>query len=323
MAADIAGYSRLVEADEAGTLARVKALRAELLHPKVAQYGGRIVKTTGDGTLVEFPSAVDAVAHALDVQAELARRNAGLPEATRILVRIGINVGDIVVDDDDIHGDGVNVAARVEALAEPGGVAISGAAYDHVAGKIEAGFDDLGPQMVKNIARPIRVLHVRAKETASVIAPTCPRRCRASRAGQPSPFCRSPTCLAIRSRSISPTASPRTCSPALQCGAGARVIARNSSFAYRGKSVDIRQVGKELGARYVLEGSVRKAGERVRITGQLIDAETGHHVWAERYDRKLDDIFAVQDEIVDAIAERAGTRGRSRRNAAGEVQASV
>ena len=168
MAADIAGYSRLVEADEAGTLARVKALRAELLHPKVAQYGGRIVKTTGDGTLVEFPSAVDAVSHALDVQAELARRNAGVPEASRILVRIGINVGDIVIDEDaDIHGDGVNVAARVEALAEPGGVCISGAAYDHVAGKIAASFDDMGPQTVKNISRPIRVLRVRADETVA------------------------------------------------------------------------------------------------------------------------------------------------------------
>ena len=306
MAADIAGYSRLVEADEAGTLARVRALRAELLHPKIAQYGGRIVKTTGDGTLVEFPSAVDAVSHALDVQAELARRNEGLPQATRILVRIGINVGDIVIDEEsDIHGDGVNIAARVEALAEPGGIAISGAAYDHVAGKIAAAYDDLGPQTVKNISRPIRVLRVRpadegaaasASVGADVSAPVPGFEGRPAIAVLPLANLSGDTEQEYFADGIAEDLLTR-----LAMWRWCPVIARNSSFTYKGKFVDIRQIGRELGARYVLEGSVRKAGDRVRVTGQLIDAETGHHVWADRYDRKLDDIFALQDEIVDAI----------------------
>ena len=300
LAADVVGYSRLVELDEAGTIARLKSLQTELIQPMVVEDGGRVVKVMGDGVLVEFGSAVDAVRNALAIQTEMGRRNADLAEADRIEFRVGVNVGDVIIDGDDIQGDGVNIAARLEALAEPGGICISGTAYDQIAGKIEAAFDDLGPQTVKNITRPIRVLRVRPKSQSDpvtdVSAPVPGFQGRPAIA-----------VLALQNLSGDPEQEYFADSIAediltrLAMWRWMPVIARNSSFAYKGRSLDVRRIGRELGARYVLEGSVRKAGGRVRITGQLIDAESGHHVWADRYDRELKDIFAVQDEITDAI----------------------
>ncbi len=300
LAADVVGYSRLMEADEEGTRVRLRSLHADLIDPRIAADGGRIVKTMGYGILVEFGSAVDAVRNALDIQGAIRRRNTDVAEEKRIEFRVGINVGDVIVEGDDIHGDGVNVAARLESLAEPGGICISGTVYDHVAGKIEARFNDLGPQTVKNIARPIRVLRVRPQMRddpfTGVSAPVPGFQGRPAIA-----------VLALQNLSGDPEQEyfadgiAEDILTRLAMWRWMPVVARNSSFAYKGKAVDVRRIGRELGARYVLEGSVRKAGGRVRITGQLIDAETGHHVWADRYDRSLDDIFVVQDEITDAI----------------------
>ena len=300
LVADVAGYSRLMGEDEEGTLAALTAHRTELIEPCIAEHRGRVVKTTGDGLLAEFASVVDAVRCAVAFQDGMRDRNAETPEGRRIVFRIGVNLGDVIVQDDDVYGDGVNVAARLESLAEPGGICISGMVYDHVAGKIEAGFDDFGPQTVKNIARPIRVLRVRPQTRndpfTGVSAPVPGFQGRPAIA-----------VLALQNLSGDPEQEyfadgiAEDILTRLAMWRWMPVIARNSSFAYKGESVDVRRIGRELGARYVLEGSVRKAGERVRITGQLIDAESGHHVWADRYDRDLDDIFAVQDEITDAI----------------------
>jgi TolB-like protein/Flp pilus assembly protein TadD len=296
LAADIVGYSRLMEADEAGTLARVKALRAELFYPKVAAYGGRIVKTTGDGTLIEFPSAVDAVQHAVEVQREMARRNAAEPDGRRITLRIGINVGDIIIDGDDIYGDGVNIAARLEGIAEPGGICISDDAYRQVRGKLDVAFDDRGEQELKNIARPVRVYHAQIGKKPDTAAPALALPSKPSIA-----------VLAFQNMSGDPEQEyfadgiAEDIITALSRSRWLFVVARNSSFTYKGKSVDVRQVGRELGVRYVLEGSVRKSGNRVRITAQLVDTSEAHHVWADRYDRGLEDIFAVQDEMTNRI----------------------
>jgi len=298
MAADIVGYSRMMEADEAGTLARVKALRAELLHPMIAKYGGRIVKTMGDGTLVEFPSAVDAVSHAIDVQSAMAQRGAGEPEARRIVVRMGINVGDIVIDGDDIHGDGVNIAARLEGLAEPGGIYVSAAVQEHVRGKLDVAFDDLGEQTVKNIARPVRVYRVRASQEAAV-----------ARQGDGLPLPDRPSIAVLPFQNISGDSEQEYFADGIAediITALSRfhwffVIARNSSFTYKGRAVDVRQVGRELGVRYVLEGSVRKGGNRLRITAQLVEAATGNHLWANKYDGALDDVFDLQDKITEGV----------------------
>ena len=300
LVADVAGYSRLMGGDEEGTLAALTAHRTELIEPCIAEHRGRVVKTTGDGLLAEFASVVDAVRCAVAFQKGMGDRNADTSEDRRIEFRIGINLGDVIVQDDDIYGDGVNVAARLESLAEPGGICISGMVYDHVAGKIEAGFDDLGPQTVKNIARPIRVLRVRAQARSDPITGV----------SAPVPgFQGRPAIAVLALQNLSDNPEQEYFADGIAEDILTRlamwrwmpVIARNSSFAYKGKSIDVRQIGRELGARYVLEGSVRKAGERIRISGQLIDAESGHHVWADRYDRDLDDIFAVQDEITDAI----------------------
>ena len=300
LAADMVGYSRLMEADEEGTIARQKVHRAELIEPAISSHGGRIVKTMGDGLLLEFPSVVDAVKCALAVQQGMAEREAEVPEDLRIQYRVGINLGDIVIDGEDILGDGVNVAARLESLAEPGGICISGTVYDHIAGKIEAGFDDLGPQTVKNIVRPIRVLRVRPQAQSDPITDI----------SAPVPgFQGRPAIAVLALQNLSGDPEQEYFADGIAEDILTRlamwrwmpVIARNSSFAYKGKSIDVRRIGRELGARYVLEGSVRKAGGRVRVTGQLIDTESGHHIWADRYDRSLDDIFAVQDEIADAI----------------------
>jgi TolB-like protein len=300
LAADVVGYSRLMEADEEGTRARLKSLYSELVDPRIAANGGRIVKTMGDGILVEFSSAVDAVRNALDVQAAVRRRNADVPEEIRIEFRAGINLGDILVEGDDIHGDGVNVAARLEGLCEPGEVYVSGTVRDHVEGKLDARFDDLGEHTVKNIARPVQVYRVRS-DTAPSPAMDNPET------ALPLPDKPSIAVLPFANMSGDKEQEYFADGIAEDVITGLSrfswffVIARNSSFSYKGTSPDVRQVANELGVQYVLEGSVRKSANRVRITAQLIDALTGRHVWAERYDRELDDIFAVQDEITEAI----------------------
>jgi adenylate cyclase len=297
-ASDVVGYSRLMEADEEGTLARLNAHRREFLEPTVTQNRGRIVKRTGDGVLVEFSSAVDAARCAVDIQRGMGERNAGVPPERRIELRIGVHVGDIMIEDDDIFGDGVNIAARLENIAQPGGICISDDAYRQVRGKVDVNFQDSGEQELKNIARPVRVYQLRP-EAPAVVGKTA--------SGLALPDKPSIAVLAFQNMSgdveqeFFADGIAEDIITALSKAHWLFVIARNSSFSYKGKSVDVREVGRDLGVRYVLEGSVRKAGNRVRITAQLIDATSGHHVWAERYDRALEDIFAVQDEITRSI----------------------
>jgi adenylate cyclase len=304
LAADVAGYSRLMGQDEAGTLARLRTHRRELIDPKVAEHKGRIVKTTGDGLLIEFPSVVEAVACAVAVQHGMDERNAGIPEDQRILFRVGVNLGDVIIaEDNDIHGDGVNVAARLETLAEPGGVCVSGTVRDHVGDRLDCSFDDLGKQALKNISRPLRVYRVRlaTAEPAPNIstAETTPTLSLPDRP--------SIAVLPFQNMSGDPEQEyfadgmVEDITTALSRIRWFFVIARNSTFTYKGRSVDVKQVGRELGVRYVLEGSVRKAGNRIRITAQLVETETGTHVWVERYDRDLADIFVVQDEITERV----------------------
>ncbi len=313
LAADVAGYSRLMGEDEEGTLAALKAIRRELGDPKIKEYRGRVVKTTGDGLLVEFASVVDAVRCAVELQREMALRNDSVAKERRIEFRIGINLGDIIIDEHDIYGDGVNVAARLEALAEPGGICVSRVVRDQVRDKVDFGFEDLGEQQVKNIARPVRVYRIPLAETTRMKAPL--------------PLPDKPSLAVLPFQNMTGDTEQdyfvdgmvEEIITALSRIRWLFVIARNSSFTYRGRSVDVKQVGRELGVLYVLEGSVRKAGNRVRITVQLIEAETGAHIWAERYDRSLDDVFALQDEItlstVGAIEPslRAAEIGRVKR----------
>jgi adenylate cyclase len=285
--------------DEEGTLARLNAHRREFLDPKIAEHRGRIVKRTGDGVLIEFASAVDATRCAIAQQRGMAERNADVPADKRIELRIGIHVGDIMIEDGDIFGDGVNIAARLESIAQPGGICISDDTYRQVRGKLDVNFQDSGEQELKNIARPVRVYQLRPDAAASTgKTPT---------GGLALPDKPSIAVLAFQNMSGDPDQEffadgiAEDIITALSKAHWLFVIARNSSFTYKGKSVDVRQVGRELGVRYVLEGSVRKAGNRVRITAQLIDTATAHHVWADRYDRSLEDIFAVQDEITHSI----------------------
>jgi adenylate cyclase len=307
LAADVAGYSRLMGADEEGTLAALKELRRDLADLKIKEHRGRIVKTTGDGLLVEFASVVDAVRCAVEVQREMSDRNAGVPAERLIEFRIGINLGDIIIDKRDIYGDGVNVAARLEALAEPGGICVSRVVRDQVRDKLGFAFEDMGEQQVKNIARPIRIHRIRLTEEASVtsIRPSHP-------AGAPPlalPLPDKPSVAVLPFTNMSGDPEQEFVSDgiaedvitALSRYPSLFVIARNSCFTYKGRAVDVKQVGRELGVRYVLEGGVRKAGNRIRVTAQLVESETGNHVWAERYDRDLADIFAVQDEITEAV----------------------
>ena len=300
LAADVVGYSRMMEADEAGTLARLKTLRSELFDPKTEQFDGRIFKNTGDGALAEFGSAVDAVQCAIEIQRGLAQRNSTEPEDRRIVLRIGVNLGDVMVEGDDIHGDGVNVAARLEGLCEPGMVYVSGSVFDQVAGKLDAAFDDLGEQMVKNISKPVRIY--RARGETGEEATYGDVSAVASLPDKPSI-----AVLPFNNLSGDPDQEyfadgmTEDIITGLSRFRSLFVTARNSTFAYKGKSPDVREVARDLGVRYILEGSVRRRGERIRITGQLIDAETGNHLWAERYDRELEDIFAVQDEVTEAI----------------------
>jgi TolB-like protein/class 3 adenylate cyclase/Tfp pilus assembly protein PilF len=304
LAADVVGYSRLMGADEEGTLERLKEHRRELIDPMIAEHHGRIVKTTGDGMLVEFASVVDAVRYAVQMQARMAERNVHAPRDAQIVFRIGINLGDIIVDGDDIHGDGVNIAARLEALGEPGAVFISGTAHDHVRDKLPFMFDDCGEQIMKNIARPVRVYRVRASASAAPAA-----RAIGATADVPLTLPDKPSIAVLPFQNMSGDPEQEYFADgmvediitALSRTKALFVIARNSSFAYKGKSPDIRQVGRELGVRYVLEGSIRKAGNRVRISGQLIDAANGAHIWADRIDGGLDDIFELQDEVSSRV----------------------
>src|SRR5882762_10161458 len=299
LAADVAGYSRLMGADEEGTLAALKAIRRELGDPKIAEHRGRIVKTTGDGLLVEFQSVVDAVRCAVEVQRAMADRNAGAPAEKRIEFRFGIHQGDIIVEDGDIFGDGVNLAARLEGLAEPGGICVSGRVHADAAGKVDVAFDDLGEQSLKNIARPLRVYRVRLGEVPATNTPA---------AALALPDKPSIAVLPFQNMSGDPEQEyfadgmVEEIITALSRIRWLFVIARNSSFTYKGKAVDVKQIGRELGVRYVLEGSVRKGGNRVRITAQLIDATNGAHLWADRFDGLLEDVFELQDKVAISVA---------------------
>jgi TolB-like protein/class 3 adenylate cyclase len=300
LAVDVAGYSRLMGEDEEGTLAALRAVRRELGDPKIAEHRGRIVKTTGDGLLAEFASVVDAVRCAVEVQREMIARNAAAPAQRRIEFRMGINVGDIIIEDGDIFGDGVNIAARLEALAEPGGICLSAAAHEQVRDRLDIAFDDLGEQQVKNITRPVRTYGVALGASSRAALPV--------EAPLPLPDKPSLAVLPFQNMSGDPEQEYFADGMVEEITTGiARlpwlfVIARNSAFTYKGKAVDVKQVAQELGVRYVLEGSVRKAGNRVRITGQLIDTATAAHIWADRIDGALDDIFALQDQVASSVA---------------------
>jgi TolB-like protein/Tfp pilus assembly protein PilF len=297
LAADVAGYSRLMGADEEGTLERLKALRRELLDPKIAEHRGRIVKTTGDGLLVEFASVVDAVRCAVAVQQAMAERNSGVEADNRIELRIGINLGDVIVEADDIYGDGVNIAARIEALADAGGVFVSNTVYDQVRDRPPFVFEDLGEQQVKNIARPVRVYRVRDDAAKAPAPPALPLPDKPSIAVLPfANMSGDPEQEYFADGMVEEIIT------ALSRIRWLFVIARNSSFTYKGQPVDVKQVGRELGVRYVLEGSVRKAGGHVRITAQLIDTTNGAHLWADRFDGALEDVFDLQDKVAISVA---------------------
>jgi TolB-like protein/class 3 adenylate cyclase len=301
LAADVAGYSRLIGADEEGTLAQLKAFRKTLVDPTIAKHRGRIVKTTGDGMLVEFASAVDAARCAVEVQRGMADENTEIPQAKRIEFRIGIHLGDIIIDDNDIFGDGVNIAARLESIAVPGGISISRAVHDQVRDRINVCFDDKGEIALKNIARPVQVFAISgAKESKTTVSPE-------SKPALALPDKPSIAVLPFTNMSGDPEQDyfadgmVEDIITALSRFKALFVIARNSSFTYKGRAVDVKQVGRELGVRYVLEGSVRKAANRVRITGQLVDAATGAHLWAERFDGGLGDVFDLQDQVTENV----------------------
>ena len=302
LAADMVGYSRLMEVDERGTLARFKTHRIELIDPAIAKNRGRIIKTTGDGILVEFHSVADAVICATEIQRRMARRNADVAPARWIQFRIGINLGDVIVEDGDIFGDGVNVAARLQALAEPGGICVSGAVRDQVGHRLDnLEFEDLGDQSVKNITRPIRVFAVKLEAEPD----TAPE----GSAGAVTTASRKPSIAVLPFANMSGDPEQEFFADGLTEDIITElsrfrdlfVISRNSTFVHKGKAVKVQEVAREFGVDFVLEGSVRKAGDRIRVNVQLIDAETDRHIWAERYDRKLEDIFALQDEMTGAI----------------------
>ena len=319
LAADMVGYSRLMEVDETGTLARLKTHRIELIDPAIAKNRGRIIKTTGDGMLVEFHSIADAVMCAAEVQRRMARRNTDVSPARWIQFRIGINLGDLIVEENDIFGDGVNVAARLEMLAEPGGICVSGAVRDQVGDRLhDIAFEDLGEQSVKNIARPIRVFRVRLEPDATM-AP--------DGAKVATTIAKKPSIAVLPLVNMSGDPEQEFFADGLTEDIITElsrfhdllVISRNSSFVHKGKAVKVQEVAREFGVDYVLEGSVRKVGNRIRVTVQLIDAETDRHIWAERYDRELEDIFAIQDEMTRAIVAtlpgrvEAATHDRAKR----------
>ena len=350
LAADVAGYSRLMGADEVGTLRTLKGHRKELIDPVIAAHRGRIVKTTGDGMLVEFASVIDAVGCAVAVQRTMVSRNAGVPNDKRIVFRIGINVGDIIIDGDDIFGDGVNVAARLETLCEPGGLCISRTANDQIRDKLSLAFADLGEQTMKNIARAVGVFGLAANDIAALPEEALPHGTSSVQGnaassggldfasnggGSPAAATQQITLPSQPSIAVLPFANLST-DPSQDFFADGLaediltglsrfrdlfVISRNSTFRYKGKSVDVPTVARELGVHFVLEGSVRRAADRIRVTAQLIDAATHRHVWAERYDRRLEDIFEIQDELTSSIVAtlpgrvEAATRDRVKRKA--------
>jgi adenylate cyclase len=298
LAADIVGYSRLMGADEAGTLAQLKEIRSELLDKKIAEHQGRIVKIMGDGILAEFPSVVSAVACAAEIQQGMQARNASMSADRRIEFRVGINLGDVIVEGDDIYGDGVNVAARLQTIAAPAGIAVTQSVRDQVGNRLNCAFEDCGDQQLKNIDKPVRVYNVLLEEAALT--------------GMRSTNDPRPSVAVLPFTNMSGDPEQEYFSDGitediitdLSKVSGLFVIARNTAFTYKGKAVKVDQVGRELAVAYVLEGSVRKAGQRVRVTGELINANNGGHVWADRYDRDLTDIFAIQDEITHAIVQQ-------------------
>jgi adenylate cyclase len=347
LAADVAGYSRLMGLDEVGTLRAVKALRKELVDPAVAAHHGRVVKLTGDGILIEFASAVDALSCAVAVQRAMAARNADIPEDRRIQYRVGINVGDIIVDGDDIYGDGVNIAARLEGIADAGGICISQEVWKQVKGKVDIAVQDIGEHQLKNISDPVRVYTVSLNGNASasfgdgaqgkvpsassnVVAANYRRGAGiagavavfiaivigagwfATRSGPPQPFATAPRLSIVVLPFTNLSGDPAQdyladvitdeLTTSLSRIGGAFVIARSTAFTYKGKAVNAKQVGRDLGVRYVLEGSEQNSGNRVRVNAQLIDAETGTHVWAEQFDADRADLLNMQDEIVTRLA---------------------
>ena len=293
LTADAAGYSRLMGEDEEGTLAALTAHRAEAIDPAIAAHNGRLVKTTGDGLLAEFASIVDAVRCAMAIQDSIAERNADVADARRIAFRIGVNIGDVIVQDDDVFGEGVNIAARLEGLAEPGAVWLSEDAYRQVRGKVDCDFQDMGAKRVKNIAQPVRAYRV-PPAAGKAAPPETPEM---------------PSIAVLPFQNMSGDADQEYFADgmveeiitALSRFKWLLVMARNSSFIYKGRAVDVREAARELGVRYVLEGSVRRAGQRVRITGQLIDASTGAHMWADRFDGDIEDVFDLQDEVTACV----------------------
>jgi adenylate cyclase len=305
LAADIVGYSRLMGIDEAGTLAAVRAHRAELVDKTIANHRGRIVKLTGDGMLIEFPSVVNAVACAAEVQRGMVERNKDVPQDSRIELRMGVNLGDVIVEDGDIFGDGVNVAARLESIAEPNGIAISSSVHDQIGSRLDLVFEDRGEHFLKNIARGVRVYTISFGDPSSYRRRAAAVYLAAQGGGK-----RLVAVLPFTNMSDDPEQEyfsdgiTEDIITDLSKISGLHVVARNTAFTYKGKSVKVKQVAQELGVHYVLEGSVRKAARRVRITGQLIDARNGAHIWADRYDRDLTDIFAIQDEITHAIVNQ-------------------
>ena len=298
LAADVVGYSRLMGTDEAGTLDALTKVRGEFIDSKIAEHQGRTVKVSGDGLLLEFPSVVNAVRCAAEIQRGMRDRNTNVPQERRIEFRIGVNLGDVIVQDEDIFGDGVNVAARLERIAKPGGIAISGSVRDQIGNRLDLVFEDMGEHKLKNIEQPVRVYSLSQEE--STIANTAPN-----------PDQR-PSIAVLPFSNMSGDPEQEYFSDGitediitdLSKVSGLLVIARNTAFTYKGKPVKVQQVAQELGVPFILEGSVRKAGARVRVTAQLISSENGAHLWADRYDRDLTDIFAIQDEITHAIVEQ-------------------
>jgi TolB-like protein/class 3 adenylate cyclase len=309
LAADVAGYSRLMGADEEGTHGRLTAHIRELVEPKIKEHRGRTVKNTGDGLLAEFPSVVDAVRCAVEVQREMAERNAATPVDQRIEFRIGVNLGDVIVEEHDIFGDGVNVAARLEGLAEPGGICISRMVRDNVRDKLDYTFEDLGEQQVKNIARPVRVFALRRKAAAVLPALSAPASTSSFSPRAPR---LSIVVLPFTNLSNDPEQQyfadgiTEDLTTDLSRIAGMFVISRNTAFTYRNKPIDTKQISRELGVRYVLEGSVRRSGNQVRVSAQLIDAQTDAHLWADRFDRDTNDLFVLQSEITGRLANALG-----------------
>jgi adenylate cyclase len=307
LAADVVGYSRLMGADEEGTHERLKAHFRQLINRKIAEHRGRVVKNTGDGLLAEFPSAVNAVRCAVEVQRAMIDRNADVPEEERIRFRIGVNLGDVIVEPGDIFGDGVNIAARLEALAEPGGICISGVVHNQVRDKLPYPFEDMGAQHLKNIDRPVHTYRIRI---AAAAAPASPTGALTAVPELPLPLPDKPSIAVLPFQNMSGDPEQEYFADgmveeiitALSRIRWLFVIARNSSFTYKGQAVDVKQVGRELGVRYVLEGSVRKGGGRVRITAQLIETETGAHLWADRFDGSLEDVFELQDRVAVSVA---------------------